>query len=172
MCLVADDSGTSVDPHMPAHYRLGPRYLYGPASAGPVHRQRDPRRARLRTRQHQPQAAHQGRVPPRDLRARPDGGPTRRPRHQGGAALPATWCRRGGSVTLRLRFTDQATPRCARHVDSDHRRAAGRGRRVLFRSGPARGHRRREARAAPRAGGAPVEQAELPVRRGALARRR
>ena len=58
-------------------------------SAGPVHRQRDPWRARLRTRQHQPQAAHQGRVPPRDLRARYDGGPTRRLRHQGGAALPA-----------------------------------------------------------------------------------
>ena len=114
MCLVTDDSGTSVDPNMPAHYRLGPRYLYGPASAGPVHRQRDPRRARLRTRQHQPQAAHQGRVPPRDLRARHDGGPTRRLRHQGGAALPATWCRRGGSVTLRLRFTDKATPDRAR----------------------------------------------------------
>ena len=90
VCLVTDDSGTSVDPNMPAHYRLGPRCLYGPAGAGPVHRQRDPRRARLRTRQHQPQAAHQGRVPPRDLRARPDGGPARRLRHQGGAALPAT----------------------------------------------------------------------------------
>src|SRR5438477_43895 len=26
-CLVADDSGTPVDPNMPAHYRLGRRYL-------------------------------------------------------------------------------------------------------------------------------------------------
>src|SRR5947207_445080 len=32
MCLVTDDSGTPVDPNMPAHYRLGPRYLYGPAA--------------------------------------------------------------------------------------------------------------------------------------------
>ena len=115
---MTDDSDTSVDPNMPAHYRLGPRYLYGPASAGPVHRQRDPRRARLRTRQHQPQAAHQGRVPPRDLRARPDGGPTRRLRHQGGAALPVHGACRGGSVTLRLRFTDKATPDALADVDT------------------------------------------------------
>ena len=32
VCLVTDDSGTSADPNMPAHYRLGPRYLYGPAA--------------------------------------------------------------------------------------------------------------------------------------------
>jgi hypothetical protein len=30
VCLVTDKSDTSVDPTMPAHYRLGPRYLYGP----------------------------------------------------------------------------------------------------------------------------------------------
>ncbi|MFZ2136966.1 MAG: glucosidase, partial [Xanthobacteraceae bacterium] len=32
MCLVTDDGGTPVDPNMPEHYRLGPRYLYGPAA--------------------------------------------------------------------------------------------------------------------------------------------
>ena len=32
VCLVTDDSRTPVDPNMPAHYRLGPRYLYGPAA--------------------------------------------------------------------------------------------------------------------------------------------
>ena len=32
VCLVSDNSGTSADPNMPAHYRLGPRYLYGPAA--------------------------------------------------------------------------------------------------------------------------------------------
>src|SRR5438094_673816 len=32
ICLVTDDSGTPADPNMPARYRLGPRYLYGPAA--------------------------------------------------------------------------------------------------------------------------------------------
>ena len=32
VCLVTDDSGTSPDPSIPAHYRLGPRYLYGAAA--------------------------------------------------------------------------------------------------------------------------------------------
>ena len=139
--------------------------------AGLVHRQRNQRRARLRPRQHQPQAAHQGRVPPRDLRERPDSGPPRPLRHQGGAALPA---RSAGG------WLGRATPAVHGQADAgrahrgrrDHRRAQGRGRRVLRPAGPARRHRRRAARAAPRAGGAPVDQADLPIRRCALARRR
>ena len=125
--------------------------------AGPVHRQRDQRRARLRTRQHQPQAVHQGRLPPRDLRARADGGPPRRLRHQGGAALPS----RGAGGRL-----GRAAPAAHRQADPpdpladgrrDHRRAQGRGRRVLRRASPARGHRRRAARPAPGAGRAALD---------------
>ena len=140
--------------------------------AGPVHRQRDQWRARLRTRQHQPQAAHQGRVPPRDLRARRDGGPARRLRHQGGAALPARGA--GGRLGHAAPAVHRRADARRRSTDVDAIIAARKAEADEFYAGlaTARGHRRRAARAAPRARRPAVEQAELPLRRRALARRR
>ena len=155
---------------LPARHALATRS--GPAAPAAVHRQRDQRRARLRARQHQPQAAHQGRVPPRDLRGRRDAVSPDALRHQGGAALQATWCRRAarsrcacGSPTGRRAsaLADVDAIIAARKAEADAFYAAAR---------PARRDRRRAARAAPRARGAPVDQAELPLRRRALARRR
>ena len=97
---------------------------------------------------------------------RPDGRGTKAALHYQ-HVVPA-----GGSVTLRLRFTDRPTPDALADVDAIIAARKAEADAFYAELAPARGHRRRAARAAPRAGGAPVDQAELPVRRGALARRR
>ena len=69
----------------------------------------------------------------------------------------STWCRRAARSRCACGSPTRRRPDALADRRHDHRRAQGRGRHVLRRSGPARGHRRRAARAAPRAGGAPVD---------------
>ena len=78
----------------------------------------------------------------------------------------------GESVTLKLRLTDQFVRVAPGRGGPDRRGSPGRGRRVL-RGRPARDRDRgREARAAAGPGRPALGQADLPLRRGPLARRR
>jgi hypothetical protein len=108
-CLVTDDSGMLPDPNMPARYRLGPRYLYGPAATamftdnetngerayGPGHKSR---------KLHTKDAFHRAICEGDPTTVRPDGRGTKAALHYR-HVVPA-----GGCVTLRLRFTNKPTP--------------------------------------------------------------
>ena len=108
MCLVADDSGTAVDPNIPAHYRLGPRYLYGPEARvlltdNETHGERAYGPGNASRKPYTKDAFHRA-ICERDPTAvRPDGCGTKAALHYQ-YVVPA-----GGSVTLPLRFTDRPT---------------------------------------------------------------
>src|SRR5438067_1644368 len=116
-CLVADDSGTPVDPNMPAHYRLGRRYLYGlPAPTlftdNETHGERAYGAGAASRKPYTKDAFHRA-ICERDPTAlRPDGCGTKAALHYR-HVVPA-----GSSVTLRLRFTQRPTPDALAAVDT------------------------------------------------------
>ena len=123
VCLMTDNSDTSVDPTMPAHYRLGPRYLYGPEAPAlftdnETHGERAYGPGNTSRKPHTKDAFHRA-ICERDPTAvRPDGRGTKAalhyqfmvPRGRLGHAAPAVH--------------GQGDPGCARHRRQDHRRAA------------------------------------------------
>ena len=117
VCLMTDNSDTSVDPTMPAHYRLGPRYLYGPEAPAlftdnETHGERAYGPGNTSRKPHTKDAFHRA-ICERDPTAvRPDGRGTKAALHYQ-FMVPAR-----GSVTLPLRFTDKATPDALATVDS------------------------------------------------------
>jgi hypothetical protein len=102
---------------MPAHYRLGPRYLYGPATPAlftdnETHGERAYGPGNTSRKPHTKDAFHRA-ICERDPTAvRPDGCGTKAALHYQHVVPP------GGSVTLRLRFTDKATPGALTTVDT------------------------------------------------------
>jgi hypothetical protein len=117
VCLVTDDHGTPVDPNMPAHYRLGPRYLYGPVAPAlftdnETHGERAYGPGNASRKLHTKDAFHRAICERDPTTIRPDGCGTKAALHYQ-HVVPA-----GGSVTLRLRFTDQPTPAPLTAVDT------------------------------------------------------
>ena len=132
-----------------------------------VHRQRDERRARLRPGQRQPHAVRQGRLPPLAVRRRSDArsGPTASaPRRRSTTAS----MRPGRRLGRRSGSGSPTQPTAAPLADGrrDHRRAQGRGRRVL-RSARTRPSATADERLVQRQALAGLlwTQAELPLRR-------
>jgi hypothetical protein len=117
VCLLADDSGTPVDSNMPAHYRLGPRYLYGPAAPAlftdnETHGERAYGPGNTSRKLHTKDAFHRAICEGDPTTVRPDGCGTKAALHYQ-HVVPAD-----GSVTLRLRFTDRPVPGALTSVDT------------------------------------------------------
>jgi Mannosylglycerate hydrolase MGH1-like glycoside hydrolase domain len=117
VCLVTDDGGTPVDPNMPAQYRLGPRYLYGPAAPvlftdNETHGERAYGPGNTSRKPHTKDAFHRA-ICERDPTAvRTDGRGTKAALHYR-HVVPAS-----GAVTLRLRFTNKRTQGALTPVDT------------------------------------------------------
>ncbi len=117
VCLVSDNSRTSADPNMPAHYRLGLRYLYGPAAPvlftdNETHGERAYGPGSTSHKLYTKDAFHRAICEHDTTAVRPDDCGTKAALHYQ-HVVPA-----GGSVTLRLRFTDKATPGALTIVDT------------------------------------------------------
>ncbi|HZJ63029.1 MAG TPA: glucosidase [Kofleriaceae bacterium] len=106
VCLIADDRDLVPDPNMPAHYRLGVRYLYGPAADvlftdNETHGERAYGPGHASRTRYTKDAFHRA-ICERDAAAvRPDGRGTRAALHVREVVPP------GRCATLRLRFTDR-----------------------------------------------------------------
>jgi len=108
VCLVTDDHEMPADPNMPARYRLGPRYLYGPVAPAlftdnETHGERAYGPGNASRKLHTKDAFHRAICERDPTTVRPDGCGTKAALHYR-HVVPA-----GGSVTLRLRFTDKPT---------------------------------------------------------------
>jgi hypothetical protein len=117
VCLIADDTDLPVDPSIPAHYRLGTRYLYGPAAPAlftdnETHGERAYGPGHASRKRHTKDAFHRALCEADPTTVRPDGRGTRAALHYR-HVVPA-----GGCVTLRLRFTDRPTPAALTAVDT------------------------------------------------------
>jgi hypothetical protein len=117
VCLVTDDSASPADPNMPAHYRLGPRYLYGPTAPAlftdnETHGERAYGPGNTSRKLHTKDAFHRALCERDATTVRPDGCGTKAALHYK-HVVPA-----GGSVTLRLRFTGKPTPAALTTVDT------------------------------------------------------
>ena len=117
VCLVSDNSRTSADPNMPAHYRLGLRYLYGPPAPvlftdNETHGERAYGPGSTSHKLYTKDAFHRAICEHDTTAVRPDDCGTKAALHYQ-HVVPA-----GGSVTLRLRFTDKATPGALTIVDT------------------------------------------------------
>jgi hypothetical protein len=115
-CLVTDDTKQIHDPHMPAHYRLGARYLYGPAATplftdNETHGERAYGPGNTSRKLHTKDAFHRAICEGDPTTVRPDGCGTKAALHYR-HVVPA-----GGCVTLRLRFTGKPTPAPLLEVD-------------------------------------------------------
>ncbi|HEX7838868.1 MAG TPA: glucosidase [Kofleriaceae bacterium] len=117
VCLVADDRDLAVDPNIPGHYRLGLRYLYGPAAPvlftdNETHGERAYGPGHTSRKLHTKDAFHRAICEGDPAAVRPDGAGTKAALHYR-YVVPA-----GGCVTLRLRFTDRPTPDPLTAVDA------------------------------------------------------
>jgi hypothetical protein len=117
ICLVADDGGTVRDPNMPEHYKLGTRYLYGPAAPvlftdNETNGERAYGRGHTSRKPHTKDAFHRALCEGDSSTVRPDNRGTKAALHYK-HVVPAR-----GSVTLRLRFTAKPTREPIVHVDA------------------------------------------------------
>jgi len=116
-CLIADHSAVPPDPNLPGHYRLGVRYLYGPAAPvlftdNETHGERAYGPGNASRKRHTKDAFHRAICEGDATTVRPDGRGTKAALHYQ-HVVPA-----GGCVTLRLRFTDRPTPAPLTAVDA------------------------------------------------------
>jgi hypothetical protein len=117
VCLIADDSACEPDPNMPPLYKLGTRLLYAPATTvlftnNETNGERVYGRGNTSRKRHTKDAFH-GAICQSDATVLcPDGQGTKAALHYR-HVVPA-----GGSVTLRLRFTDKPTRNPLATVDT------------------------------------------------------
>jgi hypothetical protein len=117
VCLIADDTELAVDPSIPAHYRLGLRYLYGPDAPAlftdnETHGERAYGPGHASRKRHTKDAFHRVLCEGDPTTVRPDGRGSKAALHYR-HVVPA-----GGCVTLRLRLTDRPTPAPLTAVDA------------------------------------------------------